>query len=143
MGHLTMKSTKEFLSVVFILLMCFPMTAMPANAIIAEAVTDVSGGFLDSVEYVFIEDDSQRVLSLQNGSIDMIVGYLPSNYLDNLSKTENIVVETQLKYGYGQLLINCNRYPLNESSFRRALAHAFNKTAFAEPYAASKMISTK
>ncbi len=136
MGHLIMNNSKELLSVVLILLMCFPMNAIPVTAHIAEVVTDVSGVYLDSVEYVLIEDDSQRVLSLQNGSIDMIVGYLPSHYNDDLLETDDVIVETQLRYGYEQMIVNCLKYPLNESSFRRALAQAFNKTALTEPYAA-------
>lgn len=115
--------------------MCFPMTAMSVNTHIAESVADVDGAFLDSVEYVLIEDDADRVLSLQNGSIDMIVGYLPSNYYDDLLETDDVTVETQLRYGYEQMIVNCFKYPLNESSLRRALAQAFNKTALTEPYA--------
>ncbi|MBY8997252.1 MAG: hypothetical protein KGD60_05930 [Candidatus Thorarchaeota archaeon] len=134
-GHVRMKKTRVILSVVIILLMCFPMIAFPSEAHVVAAVGDNQGAYLESVEYLVIENDLQRVLSLQNGSIDMLIGYLPENYFDDLAETEHVAIETQMNYGYGQLIFNCFKYPLNESSFRRAFAYALNKTAFAEPYA--------
>ncbi len=134
-GYVTMDKTREILSFVTIMIMCFSMIAIPSEALVMASVGDDQGVYLDCVEYIVIEDDLQRVQSLQNGSIDMLIGYLSGNHFKNLEETENVAVESQLKYGYGQLIINCFKYPLNESSFRRAFAYALNKTAFAEPYA--------
>ncbi|MGY5859541.1 MAG: ABC transporter substrate-binding protein [Candidatus Thorarchaeota archaeon] len=129
-----MNNSKELLSVVLILLMTFPMTVMSVNVQNAESVTEEDGAFLDRVEYILIEDYTQKGLSLKNGSIDMMIGYVPSSQYDDLVGEENIELETQLKYGYAQLIINCDKYPLNESAFRVALAYALNKTALGEPY---------
>ncbi|MFW9909588.1 MAG: ABC transporter substrate-binding protein [Candidatus Thorarchaeota archaeon] len=104
--------------------------AMPC----AEAAVSQEGGspFLNKVVYNVITQDDQQVLALQNDMIDLIGDMVDPAFLPSLAEAENIEVANVLRNGYGSLIINCEKYPLNITTFRRAFAFAFDKEAVSD-----------
>jgi ABC-type transport system substrate-binding protein len=87
------------------------------------------GPFVDSLEYQVIADQDQRILALQAGKIEMDTGFFNPVHLPTLSCADpDIDIFSAARNGYGQITINCAKYPLNISGFRRAFAFAFDKT---------------
>ncbi len=92
-----------------------------------------TGPFVDRVVYSEIRNPDQMVLAIQSGSIDMSLGSIdPQNYYSILDADPDIDIYSYLRNGYGQISINCAKYPLNIIGFRRAFAYAFDKTAVSD-----------
>ena len=91
-----------------------------------------TGPWIDRLVFEVIQDDTQQVLALVNGDVDIIGGQINPIFLDQLYEAENVEVSEIPQYGYGLLNINCMKYPMNISHFRRALAFAMNKTRIIE-----------
>ncbi len=90
------------------------------------------GPFVDKIVYNVIVGNDEQVQSLIDDEIDLIGETVHPNYLEELQAAENIRVANRLRNGYDFISINCNRYPLNITSFRRALAFALNKTGICD-----------
>ncbi len=88
-----------------------------------------TGPYVDEIIFKIIENQDQRVLALQAGDIEMDSSFFDSVHYRTLDEDPNIDIYTAAGNGYGQLTINCAKYPLNISGFRRAFAFAYNKTA--------------
>jgi peptide/nickel transport system substrate-binding protein len=93
------------------------------------AQAEISGPYLERVAYLVITQDDQQVLALQDGEIDVIGDMIDPSYVDALTEAENIDIAHVLRNGYGKMVINCAKYPLNITAFRRALAFAVDKEA--------------
>ncbi|MHA2026988.1 MAG: ABC transporter substrate-binding protein [Candidatus Thorarchaeota archaeon] len=88
------------------------------------------GPYIDKVVLKFIQDKDQAVLALQSNAIDLIGDWIWPEHLVELEGNPDISVYSALRYGYGHFTINCGKYPLNISGFRRAFAYAFDKARF-------------
>lgn len=89
-----------------------------------------TGPYVDNIVYKIISGQDQIVSELLTGSIDMNLGYVDAvNYYSSLDNDPDIGIHSYLRNGYGLISINCAKYPLNISGFRRAFAYAFDKSA--------------
>lgn len=89
-----------------------------------------TGPYVDNIIYKIIPSQDQIVSELLTGSIDMNLGYVnPVYYYSSLANDPDIGIHSYLRNGYGLISINCAKYPLNISGFRRAFAYAFDKSA--------------
>ncbi|MFW9767368.1 MAG: ABC transporter substrate-binding protein [Candidatus Thorarchaeota archaeon] len=83
------------------------------------------GPYVDKVVYKVIGDHTQALLS---GEIEFGSEYPNYEEVVLLNEDPDISIFSTLRNGYGNILINCGKYPLNLSAFRRAFAFAFDKT---------------
>ncbi|MFW9788115.1 MAG: ABC transporter substrate-binding protein [Candidatus Thorarchaeota archaeon] len=88
-----------------------------------------SGPHIDNIEYTVIPLADQRMLAIQEGDIEIDHSFFDPVHLNTLDWDYEIDIFSALQNGYGHLTINCRKYPLNISAFRRAFAYAFDKTA--------------
>ncbi|MFX1482924.1 MAG: ABC transporter substrate-binding protein [Promethearchaeota archaeon] len=86
------------------------------------------GPYVDKVVYKVIDNEDQRILALQSGEIEMDNSFFNPVHLPALDADPEISIFSALRNGYGHITINCGKYPLNISAFRRAFAYAFDKT---------------
>ena len=92
--------------------------------------------YVDSVVYEAISDSDERWLALENRSID---AYLGSDYQMNVDNIDDLEANPDIEIykgpprnGYGFIVINCLKYPLNITGLRQAFAYAFDKTRATE-----------
>ncbi|MFX1369238.1 MAG: ABC transporter substrate-binding protein [Promethearchaeota archaeon] len=85
------------------------------------------GPYVDRVMYEIIENEDQRILALIGDEVDILSNLVSSIYFPQLESAADISLSEFLRNGYGHITINCNKYPLNISAFRRAFAYAFDK----------------
>jgi len=90
------------------------------------------GPYIDDIIYKVMISQDQRFLDLQSGDIDMDSSYFDPVHYPAFEENEKISIYTAIRNGYGHITINCDKYPLNISGFRRAFAFAFDKTRIAE-----------
>jgi ABC-type transport system substrate-binding protein len=86
-----------------------------------------TGPWVDSLVYEVIQDDTQQVLALIDGDVDIIGGQLDPSFLNQLYDAEDVEVSEILRFGYGITEINCAKYPMNITNFRRAVSFAIDK----------------
>lgn len=67
------------------------------------------------------------MLALQNGNIDAYDERVLQEYLAALVRDENIEVTFTPSVRYRVLTLNCEKFPLNITAFRRAMAFGFDK----------------
>jgi ABC-type transport system substrate-binding protein len=91
-----------------------------------------TGPWVDKLVFEVIQDDTQQVLALIDGDVDIIGGQLDPAFLDQLYDAEDVEVSEILRFGYGITEINCKKYPMNITNFRRALAFAMDKNRIIE-----------
>ncbi|MFX1369677.1 MAG: ABC transporter substrate-binding protein [Promethearchaeota archaeon] len=126
-----MKNITKLGMMLFLLTFPFLLSVLP-NGTALSFVYSNSGPYVDKVVYMEISSGDERVLAIQNNDIDMISGAVDLPSLDTLEMDPNIAIDRTVNNGFGQLTINCDKYPLNMTAFRRALAFAINKTKIAE-----------
>jgi ABC-type transport system substrate-binding protein len=85
------------------------------------------GPFVSSLEYRVIQNQDQRILAIQAGEVEMDTSFFDPVYLPVFEEPD-IDIFSALRNGYGHITINCLKYPLNISGFRRAFAYSFDKT---------------
>jgi len=93
---------------------------------------DKHGPYLDYIEYKVLTGDDLQNEALINGEIDVIGDMISSSSLTQLEAADDIKVDRTLRNGYSYLTINTAKNPFNYTSFRRAAAFAYNKTAVCE-----------
>ncbi|MGY5858768.1 MAG: ABC transporter substrate-binding protein [Candidatus Thorarchaeota archaeon] len=104
------------------------MAVSPALSVAADVPSDINvGPYIDKLVYKVIKDPSQTILALQAGTIEMDNSFFNPSYLPQLGADPDIEVFEALRNGYGHITINCDKYPLNISAFRRAFAFAFDQ----------------
>ncbi|MHA2158899.1 MAG: ABC transporter substrate-binding protein [Candidatus Thorarchaeota archaeon] len=121
-----MRRSRSALSLCCIFLFIFLQTPLVVSTDIQDDIRH--GPFVDKVVYKVINDYESRILALQEGVIDIDSGFIEVSNISKLLADPNIEVIELPRNGYGDIIINCARYPLNISGFRRAFAYAFNKT---------------
>jgi ABC-type transport system substrate-binding protein len=110
------------------------MTFMLASPIFVEAQTALPGTmymgpFMDKLVIKVIEGDDQQVLALLNEEIECLGEFLNTDYLQEVEEDEDIAIYQATRNGFGHITINCAKYPMNYTAFRRAMAFAMDKYA--------------
>ncbi|NWF95196.1 MAG: hypothetical protein HXY34_03555, partial [Candidatus Thorarchaeota archaeon] len=90
------------------------------------------GPSIDTLTFNVIPGIEQKIEALVNDEIDIIGSEVYPAYLPTLEAAENVEVEKSPRNGCGQMIINCAKYPLNITAFRRALAFAVDKHRISE-----------
>ncbi len=88
-----------------------------------------AGAYVETLTFSIISQDDEQVLALLNDELDLIGNRIDPSFLQQLLEAEDIEVADVLRNGYGYLTINCAKYPLNITAFRRALSFALDKLA--------------
>jgi ABC-type transport system substrate-binding protein len=111
--------------VVFIFMAASP--ALPVDAVEVSSNINV-GPYVDKVVFKTVPDRDQMALALLSGELDLATRHLlRANLATGLEEDPDIDIYRALRNGYGHITINCGKYPLNMSGFRRAFAYAFDK----------------
>ena len=122
---------REFSLIIILVLLLLSM-GMNVEAQLTLQRTEMNGPFIDRLELVRSESDDQQILALLNNEVDLVEGLIDPGYLDVLEESENVRVARILRSGYGRFVINCGKYPLNITAFRRAFAFALDKEAICQ-----------
>ncbi|NHI88324.1 MAG: hypothetical protein EAX87_02305 [Candidatus Thorarchaeota archaeon] len=121
--------SKKIAAALVLVALMLPVTGAPL--VVAQGDSNASlriGPYIDHVVYKVINGADLRILALQDDEFDMDLDYIPPLPQSVLQFGSEITVHNIPENGYGQLTINCDRYPLNISGFRRAFAFAYDKT---------------
>jgi ABC-type transport system substrate-binding protein len=86
-----------------------------------------AGPYIDKVRYELVMNTDDQVDKLINGEVDIIGNQFDPTYLGQLYSADDIEVYQHQRLGYGITEINCKKYPMNITDFRRAVAFASNK----------------
>ncbi len=97
------------------------------TAVSAEVENPNAGPYVDTVNYIVNSQTSARIIALQAGDLDAILESIDPVDLSTLEADPDIEIHSIPRNGYGQIAINCKKYPLNISAFRRAIAYAMDK----------------
>jgi ABC-type transport system substrate-binding protein len=97
------------------------------NVVSTEIENPNAGPYVDTVNYIVNSDLNGRILSLQAGDLDAILEPIDPTHLSTLEADPDIGIYSIPHNGYGLVTINCRKYPLNISAFRRAIAYALDK----------------
>jgi ABC-type transport system substrate-binding protein len=125
-----LKPQRLVLSLVLLGLLIFGLSAF-ASPVAADTPPNLNvGPFVSNVAFNVMPNQDNRVLALLAGDIEFDYSFLDPVHLDTFESDPDISVFRATRNGYGHLTINCAKYPLNISGFRRAFAYAYNKTRF-------------
>jgi len=91
-----------------------------------------SGPYIDKIVYDVLTQEDQRIIAIQDGTIDLIDDQVDPSYLEQLVEAEDVDVYNMVRNGYGLMEVNCEKYPLNITAFRRAIAFAVDKEAISD-----------
>ncbi len=98
----------------------------------AESVPDGSGPFVDELVFKTVWNDDEKVYALLNDEADVVGDMIHPTFLDTLQSSQDIGIMTTPRNGYGYMTINCDKYPLNITAFRRAMAFALDKQGISD-----------
>ncbi len=126
-----MASTRAKRTIAITLVAAFALMAISPIFATAQTVPGFAktGPYIDKLRFDVITQDDMQVLALQNNEIDLIDSFLDSSFIPVLEDAENIELTNVLRNGYGFVTINTDRYPLNYTAVRRAIAFALDKNA--------------
>ncbi|MFW9903262.1 MAG: ABC transporter substrate-binding protein [Candidatus Thorarchaeota archaeon] len=87
------------------------------------------GAYVDEIEFiVFTEGETaQAILALEKGDVDVYDERVLEDYLISLTNNPEVQVTFSPSIRYRALTLNCERFPLNITAFRRAMAFGFDK----------------
>jgi peptide/nickel transport system substrate-binding protein len=93
-----------------------------------EANPDYWGGapLVDSVVFVIINDINAQMTALRSGEIDFATGYVPPELVDEMNSDASVAIARAPGYVLDYVGMHCDRAPLNDTTFRLALAYAVN-----------------
>jgi len=86
----------------------------------------VQGPFLDSIDLLMTGGETERANLLLSGDVDLAEPSFSSG-LSSLQSDPDISVQPKLRNAYGMITINCERWPLNNTALRVAIALALDK----------------
>ncbi|MHA1929298.1 MAG: ABC transporter substrate-binding protein [Candidatus Thorarchaeota archaeon] len=98
----------------------------------ADTIDNKNGPYVDKIVYSVITQDDQQVLALMDDEIDLIGDMVDPTFLATLLEAEDIDVANVQRNGYGYVVINTQKYPLNITAFRRATAFALDKEGISD-----------
>ncbi len=87
----------------------------------------ISGPYVDTVRYIVNYNEDDRILMLQAEEYDALLDPINHEHLSALESDPDISINSIPSNSLGRLSINCRKYPLNISAFRRAIAYAIDK----------------
>ncbi len=90
-----------------------------------------NAGYLDTIEYKIIQDDTTRVNALTNGDIDFTCN-TPTDMLDTLNAADNISVTDINSAQVTFLAFNTQRPPFDDVNVRKAVTAAIDLHTIAE-----------
>lgn len=85
------------------------------------------GPYVDTIIYQVISSGSQQATALLNDDVDLLANTADPAYIDTFEADPDIEIAEHLRNGYGKFIINCDKYPFNITTFRRAFAFALDK----------------
>ena len=97
------------------------------DAVPAETENPCSGSYVDKVVYTSYPNPNDRVTRLMSGDADALIFPVDPSFLSSLELESDIDIYSMTGNGLRYIDINCMKYPLNISGFRRAFAYAFDK----------------
>ena len=104
------------------------MAVSPAFSQAAAIPSDLNQGpYVDTLVYQVITNPDTVIQSLLAGTIQMDNSFFNPIHYEALDLDPDITIASALRNGYGHITINCDKFPLNLSVFRRAFAFAFDK----------------
>ena len=86
-----------------------------------------TGPWIDKLVFKVIENETEQILALFNGDVDIIGNPIDLKLLPQLQDVEHVELSESLQMGYGEIVMNCGKYPMNITNFRRAFAYAVDK----------------
>jgi ABC-type transport system substrate-binding protein len=99
----------------------------------AQTVDNITEGpFISTLTYKVLTGEGQQIQALQDGTIDLLGNALCYDVAQILAQTQNIEVCNTSSNGYGCFILNTNKYPLNITQFRQAIAFALDKQYISE-----------
>lgn len=121
-------SKRQLLTATIITILIF-VTLTPVLSVEALNIRgDLNAGpYVDRIIYRIVTQYDQRILDIQSGAAEILSSYILPDDLSDFNSYADISLSDNVRNGYGHITINCNKYPLNISAFRRAFAHAFDK----------------
>ena len=93
-----------------------------------------TGPWVDKILYDVIANQTNCIHALINGDVDIIGHFINPAFRDQLSNAEDVRIFESLGLGYGMIEINCRKYPMNFTNFRRAIAFALDKHKIVEEF---------
>ncbi|MHA1963683.1 MAG: ABC transporter substrate-binding protein [Candidatus Thorarchaeota archaeon] len=122
-------NNRRFLAVAFVAVFVFMAASpiLPLNAVDKPSDLNI-GPHVNRVTFKENSDSNSRILNLRAGTTDIVSAFSNSSVISELEAEPDISVARIPRNGYGHISINCDKYPLNISAFRRAFAYAFDKT---------------
>lgn len=81
---------------------------------------------IDVVKARSTQETSTRVLALLKGEIDITDSYLPTDEVERLQKSKDVVVEKNQSMRLFVVRMNNTKPPFDNLHFRRCMSHAFN-----------------
>ncbi|MFW9927450.1 MAG: ABC transporter substrate-binding protein [Candidatus Thorarchaeota archaeon] len=109
-------------------------SSITVGAVLEDSENPCSGSYVDKVVYTVNSNTENRILMLQADEYDALLDPIDPTYLDVLEADPDIGIFSMPENGYGRLAINCRKYPLNITAFRRAIAYSINKTRYATEF---------
>ncbi|MFW9920979.1 MAG: ABC transporter substrate-binding protein [Candidatus Thorarchaeota archaeon] len=127
-----MRGRRIQIGLVSLILLVSPIIQVQSIDVTQESIYE--GPFLERILFNIITQDDYLFTALDNNQIDLIGDILDPSLLDGLGPLhpELIDVVNSLRNGYGYMAFNCEKYPLNISQFRRAIAYAVDKMEITE-----------
>jgi peptide/nickel transport system substrate-binding protein len=83
---------------------------------------------VDEVIYPIISDPDSMLLAFMKGDIDEVTWSIPYASLDKVESVPSARLHPVSETGARYMYFNCQRYPTNETLFRRAVHHLINIT---------------
>jgi ABC-type transport system substrate-binding protein len=123
---------KQHLTFIVLLVTLAALVATPVQSYLIVSEVNPSGPHVDMITYEIIPDEEDAIAALADDEIDLIGEVLDSTYLEELEEMENVETAISPDNGYIYAIINCQRYPLSLTAFRRALSFALDKNAICE-----------
>ncbi len=83
--------------------------------------------FVDEIEFQFVSDNKQRLGLISNQDVDIATNLFPTDARTLTGDTNVQLVPVQISGQPLQFLMNTNRFPTDNLSFRRALIYSANR----------------
>lgn len=87
----------------------------------------VQDASVDEIEFQFVPDTKQRLAMINNRQADIVTNLLPTDARTLTGNTNVTLVPVPIAGQPLQFLINTNRFPTDNLSFRRALIYSANR----------------
>ncbi|MFW9844538.1 MAG: ABC transporter substrate-binding protein [Candidatus Thorarchaeota archaeon] len=100
---------------------------IPSGISWSESDSLQTGPYIDEVVFKVMPNQDQRINALLNGELEMDTSFFDPVHLQTLNDNPSVSVYNASRNGYGFIRINCEKYPLNISGLRRAIAFALDK----------------